>query len=164
MFMKPCDDLIIDRLDKREAELWQQSGALDLKASILLVAITFLAGQSSFLLSKQLHGANWWLQIGSLVLQFIAGILCAAQLAIIRYRAEFAEKFISWRDGLICEKDDQSQAALQSLRDVLITSAEERIKLNMKRNDAKADIATWCYWLTMTAFACNVLVAIRYLV
>jgi|GEM_PF-6279905 len=54
----PLEELILQRLYAREASFVNHANALDQKASYLLVAITFLAGQISILLAKP-KLANW---------------------------------------------------------------------------------------------------------
>ena len=45
-------DLIIERMDAKDELTFQGGDTLDVKASIVLVVLTFLAGQSADLLTK----------------------------------------------------------------------------------------------------------------
>ncbi|MGH9574403.1 MAG: hypothetical protein ACRD40_12865, partial [Candidatus Acidiferrales bacterium] len=54
--------------------------SLDIKANIWLVVITFLATQTAYFLSKELHGYVFWGQVASASLLVIAGLLSLWEL------------------------------------------------------------------------------------
>jgi hypothetical protein len=149
------DEILIARLTNRETQLSQQADALDVKASILLVAITFLAGQSTYFLSKHPTGFIHWNQLLSVVVQIVAGCLLAWQLYIKTYPAEASEKYPQWRDELIAHFGGDQQAIESEMTKGIIEGCTNRAKEANRINEQKATVIQRAYWLSLSAFACN---------
>jgi hypothetical protein len=149
------DDLLIERLTNRESQLSQQSDTLDVKASILLVVVTFLAGQSADLLSKHPHGWIHWEQMTSIVLQVIAGVLLALQLRIRTYSAETSEKYPQWRDELSQHYRGSETSILDQMKRVIIEAYTTRLSEANRYNDRKASLVNKTFWITLLSLACN---------
>lgn len=74
-------EIIIERLQQKDALLFHLSDTLDVKASIWLVVITFLATQTAgFLSDALLPGALRYAQIGSALSLAAAGALALVVL------------------------------------------------------------------------------------
>jgi len=157
------DEILLDRLTNRETQLSQQADALDVKASILLVAVTFLAGQSTYFLTKHPTGFIHWSQLLAVVLQVTSGCLLAWQLAIKQYSAEASEQYPGWRDQLIAHYSNDSAAVEAEMLKGIITGCAERAAETRKLNDHKALIIGSAYWLSLGSFACN-LAALLYMI
>lgn len=145
----------------KEAEYSISLGdALDMKANIWLVVITFLATQTAYFLSKDLHGCIFWGQVASALLLIIAGLLSLWELRP--------------RDYLLFRPSSGAiQAKLEKLRhvhadsahkDELIESeilnaqmvwAKQRTESNMAINDEKSALINWSFWLAAGSFVLN---------
>jgi hypothetical protein len=162
--MALCDDTIRERLDLREQILSQQSDTLDVKASIILVAVTFLASHSMYVLEKHIGSFIRYDQILSVALQIVAGIVIAFHLRIRTYSSEAAEELSNWRDEIVKQLGNH---AVNESKDVfcagLIQRAQERIKIAERLNQSKARMVHYAYVITLAAFACNLAAAVSLL-
>lgn len=150
------DDILRERLNLREQQLMQQADALDVKASILLVAVTFLAGHSMYLLSKQATGFIRWDQFTSVLLQIVAGIILSLQLRIRTYKAEMTHQYPTWRNQIVEHHEGESREQVEhSLNEGIRTMSLERITDAAEINENKARFVNLAYWVILAAFFCN---------
>jgi len=158
MNMAAINSLLLDRLTVRESQLYQQADALDLKASILLVAIIFLATQTSAFLRAYSKGAIYWEQV-------IAGaveILTSACLAFILlprsgYVQEPAEDYPKWRDELIAAEisSDDSTIAERMVTEI-VDDLSKHCEGIRKINDTKAKWLVIAHWGAFAALLTDV--------
>jgi hypothetical protein len=156
--MASGDELLIERLTDRASQLSAQSDTLDVKASILLVVVTFLAGQSADLLSKHHNGWVHWEQIVCIVLQIGAGVLLALQLRITSYDVELSETYPKWRDELSTYYANDAKKDENVLRDLqkgIIQRSVVRLEKTRKSNEQKATLVNLTFWVTLVSLACN---------
>lgn len=145
-------DLVIERLNSKDELTLQRGDTLDVKASIVLVVVTFLAGQSAELLSKgSLTCPGKATQIVAAISLGLAGILIWCQLWPREYEIEAAEKLSEWRAELedFYQGDpDASAKVLELLRKGIIDRTTERIYANGAINRTRSTLLLWSYVLT----------------
>jgi hypothetical protein len=129
-------DLIIERLNAKDELTYQRGDTLDVKASIVLVVITFLAGQSADLLAKgNLTSLGKAAQIAAAVSVALAGIFVWGQLWPREYAVEAAEKLPQWKAELQEFYEDVPGASAK-VSDVLTAGIIERTTERIYANDA----------------------------
>jgi hypothetical protein len=159
--MTVADELILERLTAREAQLHDQANALDVKASILLVGVVFLAGQSTYLLTKYAAGFWRWEQFLSVFLQFAAAAIMARLLWIRVYDGECAEDYLQWRDKNVRHFGEHGTAQVEPhMRTKIIQGCKDRIDKARDLNDGKVKLVKAVYVLTLLAFLCNLVALI----
>jgi hypothetical protein len=129
-------DLIIERLNAKDELTYQRGDTLDVKGSIVLVVVTFLAGQSADLLAKgNLSSIGKAAQIVAAISVAFAGILVWAELWPRGYEVEAAEKLPEWKAELeqFYEDDPDASAKVSA---VLIAGIAERTTERIYANDA----------------------------
>jgi len=136
--------------------------ALDVKASIGLVVITFLATQSAYFLDKQSlpHGGRLF-QFASIISVTVAGILALMELWPRTYMIPEPE------GGAIEERIEQladfygEAANSESISDQLtrdeIQWAKNRIMTNQRHNRNKAYTLAWSFRFTAASLVLNLL-------
>jgi hypothetical protein len=153
------DELLLNRLTAREAQLHEQCNALDVKASIMLVAITFMAGQTTYLLTKHPSGLWRWEQFFCALILLVAAGILAYMLRIHTYDGECAEDYLKWRDDAVAELGEAEEDEITSqMRAEIVQGCKNRIDKARKINNGKADQVKLVYILTLAAFACNLAV------
>jgi hypothetical protein len=159
--MAIADEIILDRLTAREAQLHEQSNALDVKASIMLVAVTFLAGQTTYLLTKHSEGFWRWEQFLSAFLLLGASVTLAFLLYVRTYDGECAEDYLKWRDDLLEHFGVGHHAEIEpQMRKEIVSGCKKRIDKARMINERKARQVQIVYALTLAAFALNLTVLI----
>lgn len=159
------DDILRERLNLREQILMQQADALDVKASILLVAVTFLAGHSMYLLSKQVCAFIRYDQFASVFFQMLSGVVLAWHLRIRSYKGETAEELGEWRDKVVSHFGSQQSPEIEAaLNKGIVDLSLERISLAVATNKSKAASVEIAYWITLAAFFLNLAAVIALLV
>jgi hypothetical protein len=154
--MATGDEILRERLNEREQILLQQADALDVKASILLVAVTFLAGHSMYLLSGSPSAFIRWDQRVSVALQVLAGIILALHLRIRKYQGETTQDYPEWRDSLIQHfGTDQHEQIEAELNKGIISRSLLRVAEADWINNTKARHIARAYWITLLAFGLN---------
>jgi hypothetical protein len=154
------DEIILDRLTAREAQLHEQCNALDVKASIILVAVTFLAGQTTYLLTKHMNGFWRWEQFFCAFLLLIAAVILAFMLRIQTYDGECSEDYLTWRDDTVTKLGENGDMVTSHLRAEIVQGCKERIEKAREINDSKVKQVKVVYVLTLAAFMCNLLALI----
>ena len=134
---------------------------LDVKASILLAAITLLATQTAYFLDKQTPGVAHYLLIGAAVLLSLATGCAFAELWPRTYmmpvpetsgvsRATELQDFYSQREGI------NAETMLAEFTKNEMGWAEERIIANQRINHFKSKALEWSFYLAATAMALNI--------
>lgn len=154
-------DLIIDRLNAKDELTYQRGDTLDVKASIVLVVVTFLAGQSADLLARgNLTASGKTAQIVAAVSVALAGIFVWAQLWPRGYEVEAAEKLPQWKAELeeFYEGDpDGSAKVLAVLTAGIVERTTERIYANDTINKTRSNWLLWSYIFATLSLGINLL-------
>jgi hypothetical protein len=153
--------LIVERLNAKDELTYQVGDALDVKVSIVLVVVTFLAGQSIDLLAKgNLTCLGKVTQIIAAISLALAGILVWGQLWPREYKVEAAEKLLEWRAQLeefYRGDPDASAKVLTLLTKGIIDRTTERIYANNAINKTRSSLMFWSYVLTTLSLGINLL-------
>jgi hypothetical protein len=143
------DDEVIQRMEVRDAQLMALSDVLDVKASIVLVIITFLATQNAdFLLSPSFPAGMRPLPIFSGGALIVAAVLAILAVWPRDHEAEGAEGYPAWiaKLRLRYEGDVNLEQKVESaFRDGRLKRLAERIATNAAVVDSKS-------WLLDRAF------------
>ena len=156
------DDLIVDRLSLKESQLMQQADALDVKASIMLAALIFLGGHSTYILSRYVP---FWLlasQVISIMLQVVAAFYTSWMIKLQGYPCEDTLALISWKDDLSATYP--AAYVENEFKQAIKVRASERITKIKSINEAKADAFERVFFIALSAFALNVIATFYVLV
>jgi hypothetical protein len=155
-------DLIIQEHLEWQNELELELGdTLDIKTSIALVVIIFLATQSGGFLAT--HMPRHWhnLQIVSVLCLIIAGVLAVWELIPRTYKFGLSPaKFLEWVKGVkdFYSADGVSNPEARSvefIRRKQIEQMQTRFSKNRAINAMKSKAVEWSFYLTMTALILN---------
>jgi hypothetical protein len=153
------DPLIIERLNAKDELTYQRGDTLDVKASIVLVVVTFLAGQSADLLAKgNLTPYGKIAQIVAAISIALAGILVWGQLWPREYEVEAAEKFPQWKEDLeefYSQDSDTSVTVSTLLIEGIIARTTERIYANSAINRGRSNLLLWSYIFASLSLGIN---------
>jgi hypothetical protein len=153
------DPLILERLSAKDELTYQRGDTLDLKASIVLVVVTFLAGQSADLLAKgNLTPFGKVAQIVAAISVSLAGILVWGQLWPREYEVEAAEKFPQWKDDLeeFYSQDADASAVISTLLvQGIIARTTERIYANSAINKRRSNLLLSSYIFASLSLGIN---------
>lgn len=153
--MSTADKLLLERLTLREVQLSQHADGIDAKAALLLVAATFLAGQTAYLLNNHARGFLHWEQVGAGITEFIAGGLLAWLLRIQWYSNEAAEDYPKWRDGLVKEAGSDMESIEAQMISEIIEGLTSRCATAYEINFKKSKILEKAHWITLMGFGLN---------
>jgi hypothetical protein len=152
-------DLIIERLNAKDELTFQGGDTLDVKASIVLVVVTFLAVQSADLLTKgNLTCIGKATQIVGAIFLALAGILVWCQLWPRKYEVEAAEQLPQWKAELeefYQDDPDAPAKVLELLKKGIIERTAERIYVNAAINRTRSSFLLWSYILTTLSLGIN---------
>jgi hypothetical protein len=139
----------------------QRGDTLDVKASIVLVVVTFLAAQSGDLLAKgNLTSLGKVTQIVAAISLALAGVLVWGQLWPREYEVEAAEKLGEWRAELeefFQDDPDAAAKVLALLTQGIIDRTTERIYANDAINRTRSSLLLWSYIFTTLSLGINLL-------
>ena len=154
-------DLIVERLNAKDELTYQRGDTLDVKASIVLVVVTFLAGQSADILAKgNLTHLGKVVQIVSAVSIALAGILVWGQLWPREYEVEAAEKLPQWKQDLeaFYSQDSNASATVAALLvEGIIARTIERIYVNSAINKRRSNLLLWSYIFASLSLGTNLM-------
>jgi hypothetical protein len=129
---------------------------LDVKASVVLVAVTFLSGISAQLIVMQGLSPCWYkaqvfIQLCALILLAFAGGTIIGELWPNDYKAQPKPKEDAvWIDKLLAERTDPD-AVLNTILAHKLASAVDRVEENAKINEKKSKLLFWTFKLTAGA-------------
>jgi hypothetical protein len=153
--------LIIKRLSAKDELTYQRGDTLDVKASIVLVVVTFLAGQSADLLTRgHLTCLGRTAQIVAAISVALAGVLVWGQLWPREYEVEAAEKLPRWKadlDGFYGDDPDASAKVSTLVSTGIMERTIERINANGAINERRSNLLLWSYILATLSLAINLL-------
>lgn len=144
--------------DDREVDL---GDTFDIKTSIALVIITFLATQSAEFLKTPLSACWHTIQQLSVACLVIAGVLAFLELIPRNYRLRMTpDEFLNWVDQtktFYKEKGvtDPESSTLERIRSIEIERLKARFAANSAINTWKSRLMGWSFYFTMAAVALN---------
>lgn len=159
--MNAVHPLVRDQLLAKDAMTFELGDALDTKASIALVVITFLGTQTAWFVTDR-HVAGTWLLVQTVAALALiaAGALSIVALWPRTYQTAPAEKFVDWVVSLQQHYQGDAQADEKIRAAVLAADVEratERIAVNGQINELKGRCIERAFWASTFAFGLNLL-------
>lgn len=152
---------VIKRLDLKDDQTFKAGDAIDVKASIGLVVITFLATQTGVFLTTA--GPGQRLQLWAAVSLAVAGALALLELWPRDYLVETTEGLEGWlselRDYYRNETDREARVAA-AMTAGQIKRTRQRIENNGQINDRKSRYLIWSFRFTAVALTLNLITLI----
>jgi hypothetical protein len=143
---------VLERLQAKDAMLFGLSDTLDVKSSIALVVITFLATQSGvFLASDQLPVGLSYIQLLSAFVLAAAGVVSLVALWPRDYETETAEELDVWEQQLRAHYQgnfDAEESVATAFRSGRIQRLKERIAANAEVDRVKSNLVAWSFRLS----------------
>ena len=153
--MPIADKFLLDRLTLRETLLTQQADALDMKASVLLIAVIFLAGQTAEFLANHVQGFLHREQLVAGMAEVIAGALLAWLLRVQMYSNEAAEDYPKWRDDIVKEGETPASDIEAKMISEIVCDMATQCGDAYRINGGKVKVLKWATRTTFVAFALN---------
>ena len=154
-------DLIIERLNAKDELTYQRGDTLDVKGSIVLVVVTFLAGESADLLARgNITSFGKSAQVVAAVSVALAGVFVWAQLWPRGYEVEAAEKLPQWKAELeqFYEDDPDASGKVSAvLAAGIVERATERIYANDAINKMRSNLLLGSYIFATLSLGINLL-------
>jgi hypothetical protein len=143
------DNLVLERHYAQEESLMMQADAIDTKASICIVAVTFVA-QLGIDVLKRPH-LDWLAHrfvVIALLCEVVSALCLFGALAISDYSAESATRLPAWRDAALKPNSDHPIGVQEAiLIEGLIASSATRIQTNKAINKRKLSLLQPAYIL-----------------
>lgn len=153
----------------KDARQFSLGDTLDVKASVILVVIVFLATQSGDFFHSHLGVWETRLQYLSVAALVAAGVLAFIELCPRNYSTDDSVgEFAKWLDELVAYyrkegKADQEKVVEQTIEEAtrgICQRAKERAEKNLTINKRKSSLLYGCYLCTAISFAVNLLTLI----
>jgi len=160
--MAALAEMRLEEINAKEDLSLRLGDALDVKASIGLAIILFLATQSAYLLDKGLPRIGVAMQIFSIVCVVLAALFALFELwPRVYVLPEPESPIISQRIEELTAHysaypDLETNVATALMRDQ-IQWAANRIADNQKKNHRKSALLEWSFWFTGAAVVINLL-------
>ena len=157
--MTSIDAEIVERLQAKDALLFSLSDTLDVKASIVLVVVTFLGTLSGIFLANPL--LPYLLRYGQLAAAVFlagAGLMAFITLWPRQHELETAETLDEWQQELRAHYKnalDPNEAVSEAFTAGRVQRLKERIQLHTGIDRAKSNCLDWSYRLSAVALALN---------
>jgi hypothetical protein len=144
--------------DEREFAL---GDTLDIKTSIALVIITFLATQSAEFMKHPL--SPFWQLVQHISIPFIvvAGLLALIELIPRNYRLRTAsDEFVKWAEETRRFYADQGETdpehkAIERINETELHKLRNRFRVNMSINEGKSKLMSVSFYCIFVAVCCN---------
>ena len=149
------------QLAEKDRILFNLSDTLDMKASVSLVVITFLATQTAVFISNEfMSDVLRWLQSTSAVFLAFAGALAMVVLWPREYSVEKSEEFAGWRarlENYYKGQDDAQRKVDDEYLAGRIQGLRVQIAENRRLDDRKSLALAWSYRLVGVSLGLNML-------
>src|ERR1700692_3170529 len=154
--ISPADELLYQKIEERDKLEFSLCDSTDVKASVLLLLITFLAGLSASLLAEK--GLDIWLRSGQgfvialLAVSMMLSVLClmprdySTEKPPEEYR-EWLSKLRTYFDG----KPDAETEVFNQFKSGTIVKTLERISQNYDVNRNKLKYLRGSFWFLIAA-------------
>jgi hypothetical protein len=149
--------IVLENIQYQDDLEFKLGDTLDVKTSIALVLVVFLATQSaSFLaLAMPRHWHNF--QIASVGLLVIAGFLAIVALWPRKYKLRLkSSEFLGWVKEVDEFYGGDKASAVKFIQSKQIEKVEKRFSINSLINERKSNAMTASFYFTMGAFILNI--------
>ena len=160
--MAAIAEIRLEEIKAKEDLSLRLGDALDVKASVGLVVLLFLATQSAYFFDKGPSVYGWWMQVVSAGFTSVAILFAIFALWPRRYTLPEPESdIVTERIAQLRHfyASDPTECIEPNVTAALIDDetkwAKERIAANQKKNWLKSDFLNWSFWLTIPAIALN---------
>jgi hypothetical protein len=144
------------RRDDREFSL---GDTLDVKTSVILAVIVFLAAQTDAFFQSGLIGWPRYFQYCSVVALILGGIFAVLELRPRNYQQEDSPvKYDEWIEKLrlhYAKTENMDAEIFEQAVLGRIQRARERAEQNIIVNQRKSDLLHWAFWCTVISLAAN---------
>lgn len=156
------NERLLDELNAKDDLAIKLGDTLDVKASIGLVVITFLATQTAYFLDKHISGAAHNMQVGSVVCLSVALFFALVELWPRTYMLPLPESSaVSRAEELRKHYAQYADAPAAAISEHLtkdeIEWAKTRIIANQKKNHQKSRWLSISFYFTAGALILNIL-------
>jgi hypothetical protein len=160
-------DLRQECIFKRDEIEFALADTLDVKTSVILIVIVFLAEQSRNFLESNLSCYAHWMQFTSVTALVLAGIFAVFELCPRDYwQADTPTQWDEWIAKLkvhYAESDNPDSLVLEQAIEGHTEMASERTEKNILTNKRKSVYLRIAFWFTVTSFALNLLTLVMHL-
>ena len=139
------EQAFLERLEERDSAVFALSDTLDMKASIALVVVVFLADQSGGLLSGEIAAAWWWAQAVNCGLLATAGGLALAAMWPRDHDSEDILGWSEWIDRLRANNAGDPNGAARSFYEGRVEGLRGRIESNSAICTGKGNLVHWAF-------------------
>ena len=149
-------------MNDKDAKEFSLGDVLDVKTSVLLAVIVFLAAESDQFFHATVPLSKWgiWLQYVSIGALTLAGIFAVLELKPRDYSTETSpekeEKWVSEVQAVYAGETDSTLVVDQILK-ARYTRTKERVQENIAVNRQKSSLLSVCFTFTAIAFGANLL-------
>lgn len=152
----PVEQAYLARLEERDSVVFGLSDTHDMKASIALVVIVFLADQSGDLLSGgTLSHALYGTQVVSCALLFLAGAFSLVAMWPRTHHCENVDEWREWIDRLRTNHPDDDDGVLRAFQAGRVQNLLRRIGANNRVCSLKSRLVIWSFAVSTLALATN---------
>lgn len=145
----------------RDAREFSLGDTLDVKASVILAVIVFLAAQSEHFFQGNLNLCMRGLQYLSVLALVLGGIFAVIELIPRDYGAEGSpssyDKWVSDLESYYAGKENADALVVEQAIRGRLTRATERIEANIAVNKGKSTFLSLCFICTTVSLAANLL-------
>jgi hypothetical protein len=165
--MKEYRDTVFEFIKSQDDLEFTLGDTLDIKTSIVLVVITFLATQSADFLRGIPPLSTFWrcIQILSTLSLIVAGGVALYELFPREYMARMSPgKFLGWVKELSEFYKDHADAEskiVSAIDDAELKKVETRFARNSAINALKSKLLEWSFYFTLAALVINLLTLLR---
>jgi hypothetical protein len=165
--MSGYEQMISEHLKDQDEREFALGDTLDIKTSIALVIITFLATQSAEFLKGALSPRWHTVQKISVVCIVIAGMLALLELIPRGYKLRMSpHKFLEWinqtREFYRTEgATDPDASTAERISAVETKKLTDRFTVNSAINETKAFLMAWAFYFTVAAVGLNLATLLR---
>jgi hypothetical protein len=158
----PLAERLLEEINAKEDLSLRLGDALDIKASIGLAVILFLATQNAYFLEKSLPKITVWVQFVSIGCVAIAALFALWELWPRMYILPQPESpIVTDRIEQLNQHYGSYPNTEENVRQALLQDeirwATGRIADNQKKNGWKSALLNWSFWLTGIAVVLNLL-------
>jgi hypothetical protein len=140
---------------------------LDVKTSVILIVIVFLAEQSRHFLESNPSYYMHWIQFASVTALVLAGIFAVFELCPRDYwQADTPTRWDEWIAKLkahYSESDNPDSLVLEQAMEGHTEMARKRTEKNILTNKRKAVYLQIAFWFTIASFTLNLLTLVMHL-
>ena len=156
-----CDKAVREHLEWQNTIEYELGDTLDIKTSIALVVIIFLATQSGGFLASHMPTHWHYVQIVSAGCLAVAGVLAVIELFPRTYKAGLSpDEFVKWVGEVKAfytteAVSDPERKCIDFLRRKQVEQMKGRFSHNNSINKLKSNLTTASFWFTAVALIAN---------